>query len=84
VDAPSTRATPGIGLRDARSDELDGLSRLLEAVYGEFQPHFPSDLWQANVGEIADVRGSASCSSRSSSRMPVTSSTSPPAFPTCR
>jgi hypothetical protein len=56
VDASSTRLTTDIRLRDARPDELDRLSRLLEEVYGEFQPHFPGDLWRAYLGEIADVR----------------------------
>jgi ribosomal protein S18 acetylase RimI-like enzyme len=56
VDASSTRLAIEIGLRDARRDELDGLSRLLEEVYGDFQPHFPGDLWQAYLGEIVDVR----------------------------
>jgi ribosomal protein S18 acetylase RimI-like enzyme len=45
-----------IAVRDAREDELDRLSRLLAEVYGEFQPHFPSDLWQSYLSEIVDVR----------------------------
>ena len=45
-----------IRLRDARPGELDRLSRPLEEVYDEFQPHFPDDLWRAYLGEIADVR----------------------------
>lgn len=56
MDASSTRLATDIGLRDARPGELDDLSRLLEEVYGEFQPHFPGDLWQAYLGEIVDVR----------------------------
>jgi ribosomal protein S18 acetylase RimI-like enzyme len=56
VDASGTRLSIDIGVRDVRLDELDGVSRLLEEVYGEFQPHFPSDLWQAYLGEIVDVR----------------------------
>lgn len=56
MDASSTRSSTEIRLRDARPDELDRLSRLLEEVYGEFKPHFPGDLWRAYLGEIVDVR----------------------------
>lgn len=56
MSAPTTRPAADIALRDARLDELDQLSRLLEQVYGEFQPRFPDDLWQVYLGEIADVR----------------------------
>ena len=56
MHAPSTRLASDIGLRDARADELDAVSRLLEEAYGEFRPHFPQSFWEIYLGEIADVR----------------------------
>lgn len=56
MNASGMRLAIDIGLRDARPGDLDRLSRLLAEVYGEFQPHFPDDLWQAYLGEIVDVR----------------------------
>ncbi|HXG77122.1 MAG TPA: GNAT family N-acetyltransferase [Gaiellaceae bacterium] len=56
MSASGTRQTTDIHLRDARRDELDRLSQLLEETYREFQAHFTDDLWPAYVGEIADVR----------------------------
>jgi ribosomal protein S18 acetylase RimI-like enzyme len=56
VSASGTRLATDISLRDARRDELDRLSRLLEETYREFQAHFTDDLWPAYVGEIVDVR----------------------------
>jgi ribosomal protein S18 acetylase RimI-like enzyme len=56
VDRTRARLAIDVGLRDVRDDELDSLSRLLAEAYGEFQPHFPDDLWQAYLGEIVEVR----------------------------
>lgn len=50
------RLVSEISLRDARPGDLDRLSRLLEEVYGEFQPHFPGRLWRPYLDEIVDVR----------------------------
>jgi ribosomal protein S18 acetylase RimI-like enzyme len=56
VQTPTIRPASDIGLRNARSDELDAVSRLLEDVYGEFRPYFPRGLWEAYLEEIVDVR----------------------------
>lgn len=56
MNSATTATTRDIGLRDARPDELDAVSRLLEDVYGEFRPSFPRGLRKAYLGEIVDVR----------------------------
>lgn len=56
MNVTGRRLAIDIGLRDARRDEVDRLSRLLAEAYSEFQPHFPGRLWQAYLGEIVDVR----------------------------
>ena len=56
MESPGTRPAIDLDLRDACEDDLDGLSRLLAEVYGEFQSLFPGDLWESYLGEIVDVR----------------------------
>jgi ribosomal protein S18 acetylase RimI-like enzyme len=47
---------PDVQVRDARTDELDELARLLAEVYGAFRAHLPADAWERYIGEIVDVR----------------------------
>ena len=47
----------GVRVRDARTEELDELARLLAEVYGAFRTHLPADAWKRYIGEIVDVRG---------------------------
>lgn len=56
VDASNAEPASEARVRDARSDELDEVARLLGEVYGEFRPHFPSGAWEHYIGEIVDVR----------------------------
>lgn len=43
-------------VRDARTDELDELGRLLAEVYGAFRAHLPAQAWERYIGEIVDAR----------------------------
>jgi ribosomal protein S18 acetylase RimI-like enzyme len=47
----------GVRVRDARTEELDEVARLLAEVYGAFRAHLPADAWECYIGEIVDVRG---------------------------
>ncbi len=44
-------------VRDALLDELDEVSALLVAAYGEYAGSLPQQRWEAYANNIADVRG---------------------------
>jgi GNAT superfamily N-acetyltransferase len=56
VDCTQSSPPSPVWARDARTDELGELSRLLAEVYGAFQTHLPADAWKRYIGEIVDVR----------------------------
>jgi GNAT superfamily N-acetyltransferase len=51
-----SRYPSDVGLRDARTSELDAVARLLAEVYGAFEAHLPAQAWARYIGEIVDVR----------------------------
>lgn len=46
-------------IRDARPDELDAVSLLLDGAYQEYEHYLPSSAWQTYLADITDVRGRA-------------------------
>jgi ribosomal protein S18 acetylase RimI-like enzyme len=59
LDQPTSSSLSEVRLRDARTDELDEVGRLLAEVYGAFRAHLPADAWERCIGEIVDVRSRA-------------------------
>jgi ribosomal protein S18 acetylase RimI-like enzyme len=56
VDFAASSSRSDVRVRDARTEELDELARLLAEVYGAFRTHLPADAWKRYIGEIVDVR----------------------------
>jgi ribosomal protein S18 acetylase RimI-like enzyme len=56
VDFAASSSRSDVRVRDARTEELDELARLLAEVYGAFRAHLPADAWKRYIGEIVDVR----------------------------
>src|SRR5206468_4740685 len=56
LDRPDRSPLSRVRVRDARTDELDELARLLAEVYGAFRTHLPARAWERYIGEIVDVR----------------------------
>ena len=44
-------------LREARSDELDGVSLLLRDAYQQYENFLPQESWKFYVADMMDVRG---------------------------
>jgi GNAT superfamily N-acetyltransferase len=57
VEHPKGSSLSDVRVRDARTDELDELARLLADVYGAFRAHLPAEAWELYIGEIVDVGG---------------------------
>jgi hypothetical protein len=47
VDLAASSSRSDVRVRDARTEELDELARLLAEVYGAFRTHLPADAWKA-------------------------------------
>ena len=55
VDYAKNPSLSDVRVRDARTDELDEVARLLAEVYGAFRVHLPDGAWDRYIGEIVDV-----------------------------
>jgi GNAT superfamily N-acetyltransferase len=52
---PPRGTTRAFGLRLARPDELEAVSRLLRESYVEYEPHYPPERWARYIEGVADV-----------------------------
>ena len=47
--------TEAVLLREGKLQELDDIFALVKKAYGEFQPHFPAERWQAWMDNIRET-----------------------------